>query len=112
MEYEVALQIITSLSEGFHPKTGERLPEDSCFNSPETIRALYSAREALQLAIKSQQKKRLQPTNAGKPWTPDEDQHLLALFDSGKTMTEISEQHMRSKGSIKARLVRLGRITD
>ena len=49
---------------------------------------------------------------AGKPWTAEEDERLLAGFDSGVSVKDLTLAHSRSRGGIGARLVRLGRIQE
>ena len=51
------------------------------------------------------------PANAGKPWTKTEEDKLLDEFDSKMPIAEIAKEHVRSKGAIEARLVKLGRIS-
>ena len=112
MEIEVALQIITALSDGVNPDTGVVLQDESCFNSPQTIRALFVAKESLEKSLKIKTRKRDLPINAGKPWKPEDDAELASQFDSGLGITELIELHGRTKGSISARLVRLGKINE
>ncbi|MDX2220095.1 MAG: hypothetical protein SF172_13840 [Burkholderiales bacterium] len=55
---------------------------------------------------------RVQPTNAGKPWTADEDAALCAAFDQGLPIRELAGKHGRSTTALNARLFRLGKIAD
>ena len=48
--------------------------------------------------------------NKGKPWTEQEEQHLLEMYDSGCSVKSISNDLKRSSGAVKARLIKLGRI--
>lgn len=52
------------------------------------------------------------PENSGKPWTPELDQSLCDMFDSGASTMEMCEYFKRSRGGIAARLVRLGKIQN
>jgi len=54
----------------------------------------------------------LLPTNAGKPWSPEEDNSLAASFDKGTPVRKMASEHGRTEGAIASRLVRLGRLTD
>jgi len=105
MDVIKALEIISALSEGVNPETGEELSEESCFNQPKVIRALFIAKH-------SEKRKSDLPENAGKPWKPDEDELLANSFDSGLGIDELSRIHKRTKGSIASRLVRLGKINE
>ena len=64
-----------------------------------------------QIEATSSSKTKIQPTNAGKPWTNLEEDKLLDEFDSKMSIAEIAKEHSRSEGGIEARLVKLGRIS-
>jgi hypothetical protein len=51
---------------------------------------------------------RMSYPNHGNPWTDDEDDHLRAGINAGRTVDELAEDHGRSRSAIRARLVRLG----
>ncbi|MCJ7977506.1 hypothetical protein, partial [Aeromonas veronii] len=90
----------------------KRRSEESCFNQPKVIRALFIAKQSLEASIISEKRKSDLPENAGKPWKPDEDELLENSFDSGLGVDELSRIHKRTKGSIASRLVRLGKINE
>ena len=48
MELQAAHQIIDTLAQGIHPVTGEAMPDDSPYNAPPVIRALFAVSQALQ----------------------------------------------------------------
>jgi len=52
------------------------------------------------------------PRNAGKPWTPAEDEQLLNAYDSGGAIDAIAASHERTRAGIEARLVKHGRIAE
>jgi hypothetical protein len=111
MKPEEAKQIIDVLSSGVDPATGEVLPEDNSLNSPHVIRALFVASKALELmAGKPARASAAAPGKAGKPWSEDEDQRLLAAFDAGRPVAALALAHERSNGAITSRLTRLGRM--
>lgn len=56
--------------------------------------------------------KKLQPENAGKPWTKEDDEILCQMFETGCTSKEICNHFGRTKGAIAARLVRIGKIGE
>jgi hypothetical protein len=106
-----AKQIIEVLASGVDPNTGEVLAEDSTLNHPRVIRALFLATKALELtAAKPPRAASDLPAKAGKPWSEDEDQHLLAGFDSGLPVAALAQAHDRTTGAITSRLIRLGRL--
>jgi len=107
-----AKKIVDALANGIDPETGEVLPAQSTFNSPQVIRALYVAAKALDRAAKRAERDNSLPDNAGRSWSNEEDKQLLAIFDSGTPVKAIATKHGRTQGAIAARLVRLGRIKD
>lgn len=46
----------------------------------------------------------------GKPWTPEEDEALLAEYREGMEIKELSEKHHRTPGAIRSRLLKLTAI--
>lgn len=107
-----AKEIINALANGIDPETGEILPTESTFTSPQVIRALFVAVTALERAAKRAKRDNSLPGNAGRSWSDIEDKELLAIFDAGTPVKEIAAKHGRTLGAIAARLVRLGRIKD
>ena len=111
MELSQAKEVIYTLSQGIDPASGEVLADNSCFNQPVIIRALFLAHEALEKSFKYQQRKSSLPPNAGKPWPNEEDEQLAGAFDTGTSIAQLAKAHQRTPGSIKARLEKLGKIT-
>jgi hypothetical protein len=107
-----AKKIIDALANGIDPDTGEILPAQSTFNSPQVIRALFVAGNALVRAAKRADRDNSLPNNAGRSWSDVEDKELLVIFDAGTPVKEIAVKHGRTLGAIASRLVRLGRIND
>ena len=107
-----AKQIIEVLAGGVDPATGEVLPDESPLSNPHVIRALFIAAKALELmaAAKPARPAATTPGNAGKSWTDDEDQRLVAAFDSGTPVAALARTHERTTGAINSRLVKLGRL--
>ena len=110
MEQTQALEIIRSLAKGVDPATGEAFPADSAYLQPEVIRALQLATDALQRAAKAERKNQQLPPGTGKPWTPEEDQALVAAFESGSTTKQLATAHERTNGAIQSRLMKLGKL--
>ncbi|OQB94342.1 MAG: hypothetical protein BWX84_00231 [Verrucomicrobia bacterium ADurb.Bin118] len=103
-----ALPILRLLADGKHPLTGADLPEDSCYQSAKVLRALLAGIDALEKAAKK--KNRELPAGAGKPWSAEEDQTLVADFESGTAIKELAQNHQRTTGAIKSRLEKLGKL--
>ena len=97
-----AREIVRSLAEGVDPSTGEILSQESVYNQPEVIRALYTILEA----TASNQKKPFR--NAGKPWTEIEDDKLQEEFAEKIKIADIAKEHGRTYGAIESRLEHLG----
>jgi hypothetical protein len=105
-----ALQIIEGLARGLDATTGEVLPDSSPLSQPHVIRALFMAARALEQGPGKPARKADPPGNAGKPWSDEEDQRLMAAFDGGTSVAELAKSHERSRGAITSRLMRQGRL--
>lgn len=114
MSPQEAQRIVHSLAHGIDPDSGEVLAGDSPLCSANVIRALFLASTALSDSKTTTASKRRapQPGNAGSPWSDEEAAELAAGFDAGVSIRYLAERHQRSIGGIRARLVRLGRITE
>ena len=109
MELQTAREIIDTLARGIHPVSGEVMAENSPYNEPQVIRALFTVSQALQAGVPAKPKREL-PPNAGKPWTAEDDEKLGAAFDAGKPLAELATGFGRTRHSVEARLVKLGRL--
>ena len=107
---EEALKVIQALADGVNPITGEVLPDNSPYQSAEIVRALHASIKAIEHKIKSDARRNSLPRNAGKPWSGEEDYQVAKAFDEGVSVTEIAHSHMRTRGAIQSRLVKLGKI--
>lgn len=106
-----AKEIIDVLAGGLDPETGEVLPPDNPINSPRVIRALFIAVRALEQTTQNAGRSKAEgPGKAGVSWTPEEDERLLAAADAGADVRALAKTHQRTKGAIRARLVRHGRL--
>lgn len=112
MEKQTALHILRTLAQGVDPHSGEVFPTHSPYQHPDTVRALFEAVQALTEppASRPRAASPVVPTNAGKPWTVDEDHLLAERFDAGRTLPELANEHGRSRVAIQARLVKLGKM--
>ncbi|WEG11141.1 hypothetical protein PU629_13275 [Pullulanibacillus sp. KACC 23026] len=110
MEIAKAKDIISLLADGIDPHTGEVFPESSTYQNPDTVRALYMAIKGLEKWERSQNRKNHLPENAGKSWDTQEEELLINAFDEGKSINELSDVFKRTTGSIRSRLIKLGKM--
>src|SRR3954465_12408764 len=118
MEREHALKILNALANGVHPATGEVFASDSPYQHPDTVRALFEAVRCMQgpkpVQHQTQQSQNKPmdnvPGNTFVRWTQQEEQRLVAAFDSGKSTAELAKLHNRSRAAVEARLLKLGKI--
>ena len=115
MELQTARQIIDTLAQGIHPVTGEAMPDDSPYNAPPVIRALFAVSQALEVegspaTPKAARARTAPPVNAGKPWAPDEDAQLEAGFDQGDDAKVLADKLGRTRFGIEQRLIKLGKL--
>ena len=103
MDIVRATEIVRTLADGVDPTTGEVLPAESVYNSPEIIRALFTLLEYIN---KDTAKDPLR--NAGKPWTDVEDDKLRDEYLSKLKISDIAKEHGRTYGAIESRLEHLG----
>ena len=112
MELQAARQIIDTLAQGVHPVTGEVMPEDSPYNAPPVIRALFAVSNALDGASPTAPVKprRELPPNAGKAWLPEEDGKLESAFAAGIGIKKIADELGRTEFAVESRLVKMGKL--
>jgi hypothetical protein len=110
MEQAQALAIVKSLANGVDPENGEVFPAEGAYQRPQTVRALYTAVEALERAAQFERRKQQLPAKTGEPWTEEEDRKLLASFDAGHALGDLAVAHQRTQTGIRARLVKYGRL--
>ena len=111
MDISKATEIIKLLADGKHPLTKARLDENHVINEPDVIRALNKIIEALSAKEKKSKKQRDLPERVGKPWSENEDKALIKAFENGISINDLVIKHQRTRGAIRSRLVRLGKIT-
>jgi hypothetical protein len=127
MELQNARQIIDTLAQGIHPVTGEAMPDDSPYNAPPVIRALFAVSQALEqapmrpaahtapaagadAAVKPARTRAAPPVNAGKPWAGEDDAVLVSGFDRGDDLKALADTLGRTRFGIEQRLIKLGKI--
>jgi len=104
MEDLKAAEIIKSLAAGSSPSDAATL------QTPDVVRALFLAAESLEARARGARRNSSLPRNAGKTWTSEEDEGLLAAFDSGTPVEALATAHERTRAGIEARLVKHGRL--
>jgi hypothetical protein len=116
MEAERAAHILRALADGVDPFTGEVVDDSSPLQNPECIRALFAAVEALEGRASDRNKRARENRGfngrAGKPWDEREDGELTERFDAGWNVADLAKHLQRTRGAIRARLVRLGKIEN
>ena len=110
MDDSKAAATLRALAAGVDPASASPFTDCQVLQSPDVVRALELAADALEMRTRQQRRQSNLPRNAGKPWTADEDERLLAGFDGGATMEQLSAQHERTRAGIEARLVKHGRL--
>src|SRR3954471_22735318 len=93
MELTAARQIIDTLAQGIHPVSGEVMPEDSPYNAPPVIRALFAVSQALEAGAGTPAPRRARgdlPAKTGKAWSTQDDEQLRAGFDAGTPMKDLA----------------------
>jgi hypothetical protein len=110
MELQSARQIIDTLAQGIHPVTGELMPDDSPYNAPPVIRALFAVSRALEGGQPVVRVRKPVLPNAGKPWSPEDEATLTAGFTADPDLKQLAQQMGRTRAAVEARLVKLGKL--
>jgi len=120
MELQTAREIIDTLAQGIHPVTGEVMPEDSPYNAPPVIRALFAVLQALESGtatpavantVKAKRLRGELPPNTGKAWTPEDVDQLRSGFSAGTPVKDLAATFGRTRWAVESRLVKLGVMT-
>lgn len=114
---------LEALANGVDPETGELLNQESPYNQPEAIRAMWKAldecknttnevRPSKQETEDKQAKNKANglPKNAGVRWTDEEKKQLVDNYNSKISIEDISKLHGRTDGAIIVALAKLGII--
>jgi hypothetical protein len=133
MTRDETLRALRRLRDGRDPLTGDVLPPDHLCQRADVVRVLFAAVQTIEAsrgggaptvseAVPSEpagapsgggeaplRPVRARPPHAGQPWTEDEDRRLAEAFDGGAAEKELAAEFGRSRASIRARLMRLGR---
>jgi len=104
-----SIEILELLAYGIGPFSGELIHNESPFNNPDVIRALFLAKESLcKDEAASKRNNRRKPANAGKSWSKAEDEQLIEEYKKRMPINEIAKIHGRTQTSINTRLIKLG----
>ena len=119
MELDEAKQIVTALANGIDPTTGEVLPQESPYNDPTVIRALFTVIGSLKTVKKSNQTDEQKqqgnidngkPKNAGIPWTKELKAEVASKYLSGTSIHKLARYFERTTGAIVSELTKQGLI--
>ena len=120
METDKAKEMVSLLAYGIDPITGEVLPDDSPYNHPSVIRALFTILGSVDVS-KRQSKQSMEdrqaqnvagggPRNAGLPWTEELKEEISDMFKAGTSIDELAEYFERTSGAIRSELMHQGLI--
>lgn len=115
MDRREVVEVLAALASGAHPVTGEVFGEDSPYNHPKVIRALFGCLGLIESrtgrAGRSREeinRERGRPRRANRRWSEEEDRHLVELLQQGTPTGEIARRFERTRGAIHSRLQRQG----
>lgn len=111
MHQREVVEVLSALASGSDPISGEIFEDDSPYNHPRVIRALFGSIELIESRT-GRVKKTLEQINreAGRPlranmrWSEEEDRRLFELLEEGVLTGEIASRFERSRGAIHSRL--------
>lgn len=122
MELDKAVRIIEAVANGTNPITGEAVPENSHFASPEVIRALFACTQHIKhppqksrKTLEGRQAENLRkglPRNAGLPWTKELKAQLADSFQSGEQPRELAKIFERTEYAILLQLQNQGLVSE
>ena len=117
MDREQVIKQLRGWVDGVDPVTGETLPADHPAHRADVLRVLYGALELLDTPAPPRgsgaahvEQRAPFPRNAGRPWSADDDRALADAFEAGASVGAIAKTFERTRGSITARLVKLGKM--
>lgn len=122
MDIQLAKEIMSALANGINPITGKPFPDDSPYNHPLIIRALYTILLSSNVNHPQSQNKKTskqpddnlknsKPRNAGRPWTAEMKLQLKSSYKKEITIEQLAEIFERTEGAIRSELEHQGLIT-
>jgi hypothetical protein len=106
MERDEVLQRLRAWTADEDPVSGEPLPLAHVLRHRDVHATLVAALRLLETGPAPGNR----PRNAGRAWNDADDAKLVALFDAGSGISRLADEMERTRGSITARLVKLGKI--
>ncbi|WCE28467.1 hypothetical protein [Vibrio sp. SCSIO 43137] len=121
MDNEKAYSIIDALANGIDPSTGEYFPEDSPYNNPDVIRALFyvlrtkPAQKKQKKSLEEKQQENISkglPKNYGLPWTDETVEYVINQYHANVAIELIAQEVARKPSSIIGLLKKKEVITE
>lgn len=121
MEQDKAYSVLEALANGVDPITGECFSDDSPYNQPEVIRALFfilrnkPPKKKVKKSLEEKQQENLEkglPMNYGLPWTQESVYSVIKDFQANMAIDTIAEKMARKPNSIIGLLKKQGAITE
>jgi len=111
MHKREVVEVLSSLASGAHPITGESFEEDSPYNHPTVIRALFGSIDLIEsrsgrvkMTLEEINRQEGRPLRSNMRWSEEEEQRLIELLEEGVSTGEIASQLDRTRGAIHSRL--------
>ena len=101
-------RVLSALIAGRDPRSTQRLPVGSILHSPDVLRALLLAVNALEAAAARARRRAALPPNVGRGWKSAEDTVLRAEIAKGEAIEEIAVRHGRTTRAIEIRVRKMG----
>lgn len=121
MDQEKAYSIIDALASGIDPNTGECFPEDSPYNNPDVIRALFyvlrnkPTQKKQKKSLEEKQQENISkglPKNYGLPWTDEAVEYVISQYQTNISIDVIAQEVARKPSSIIGLLKKKEIITE
>ena len=111
MHKREVVEVLSALASGAHPITGQVFEEDSPYNHPRVIRALFGSIELIESrsgrtrrTLEEINREQGRPLRSNMRWSEEEDQRLFGLLEEGVLTAEIASRFERTRGAILSRL--------
>lgn len=101
-------RVLCTLVAGRDPRSTQRLPGRSILHTPDVLRALLLAVNALEAAAARERRRAALPPNVGREWTHSEDAALRLELAGEVPITAIASRHGRSIRAIELRVRKMG----
>ena len=100
-------RVLSALVAGRDPRSLQLLPARSILHTPDVLRALLLALNALEAATARARRRSALPPNVGRKWTAAEDAELRGEMAAGHSVEAIAARHGRSMRAIALRLPKI-----